>query len=519
MTSLIVLWSEVDSRVRGHLAAITPRGAAQLCEVFEAWSRLAAGVSNAGSTTAEHKVVALEGAALVLGTLKVLAEHLPALPIRVNRQLALASIWNGGSISLEELPIHDDRLARFAGVREPDDDIDVWMAERQDQQASLAREFDELAAVEGVAQFRRLVTECSLLEGNHEGYQFAGLLAVNLSDPYSWLEAAIEACVPALVGPIVARTRADGTEIDDLVRSALGMAELRPTVVRAIIQEEGELDSLAHSVIESLTDDDVPSIADLWTHESVTPTLRELLVHPRAAVRSVAAVSFEFGPRGRGPALPDELKPAWRTAIVEAFPGQLPQHSQWRLSEMLKHAITTDPELCADWFIANALTTGRSLRRGRLVDAPAEVLRALPQHEKRRIVTTLGTEALLSSGFAGDVLGSDAELAKDLLAEGIVDGPALLRSMSGERDHTVEALAPALVVAQVPAQRIVAAALSSGSWNGTESVEIVKDLEFFAKLSERRPELTEVCALAAERLGEQLEAARSREEQERRRGW
>ncbi|GAA1739124.1 hypothetical protein GCM10009809_38170 [Isoptericola hypogeus] len=520
MSSLIALWSKVDSRVRGHLAVrITHRAAAQLCEVFDAWSRLAAGVSNAGSTTAEHGVVALEGAALVLDTLRVLAERFRALPIRVNRQLALASMRNGGSISLEVLPIDDDRLARFAGVREPEDDIDAWMAERRDQHTSLAREFNELTAVEGVAEFRRLVSECSMLEGNHEGDQFAGLLSVNLSDPYSWLEAAIEAHVPALVGPFIARARADGTEVDDLVRLALEIPELRPIVVRAVIQEDGELDDLAHSVIESLTDDDVPMIADLWIRESVTPTLRKLLVHPRAAVRAVAAVSFGFGARGHGPALPDELRPAWRAALVEAVPGQLPQHSQWRLGQMLKLAIATDPQLCADWFIMSSRTTGLSLGSTRPVESLAEVLRALPQDQKRRIVATLGTEALVSSGFASEVLGSDAELAKDLLAEGHVDGPTLLRSMSGERDHTVDVLGPALVAAQVPARQIVAAALSSRSWSGTESAAILKDLDFFGTLSGRRPELAEVCALAAELLSRELEVARSREEQDRRRGW
>jgi hypothetical protein len=91
--------------------------------------------------------------------------------------------------------------------------------------------------------------------------------------------------------------------------------------------------------------------------------------------------------------------------------------------------------------------------------------------------------------------------------------------MSGYRDHTVEALAPVLLVAGVAPQRIVAEALENSSWKGEESNAILRDLEFFAKLLERRPELHQVCDLAAEELGRQLEGAQAREKQDRLRGW
>jgi len=335
----------------------------------------------------------------------------------------------------------------------------------------------------------------------------------------AWLEAAIRAIARPLVAPLMTKARADGADVDDLVMSAIAVPELRPEVLRAITHEDGELDDLAHTVIDGLTDDDVPLIGDLWIHESVTPIMRELLIHTRTSVRALAAVTFGKGAQGHGPELPEELRSAWRAALVEAAPDQLPQHSRWRLGEILKDAVTTDPELCADWFIANAGTSGFSTRAHRLVKSFPDVLRNLPQDQKRRIVTTLDAETLLHSGYAGDVLGSDGELASDLLSEGVVDGEVLLRSMSGYRDHTVAALAPALVAAQVPPQRIVANALRGGNWTGDESDAILSDLEFFANLRKRQPELDEVCALAAEELGRQLEAARAREKQDRRRGW
>jgi hypothetical protein len=304
-----------------------------------------------------------------------------------------------------------------------------------------------------------------------------------------------------------------------LVMSAIEVSELRPEALRAITHEDSELDDLAHTVIDGLTDDDVPLIGDLWIHESVTPILRELLMHTCTAVRALAAVAFGEGARGHGPALPEELRPAWRTALAGAAPDQLPQHSRWRLGEILKHAVTTDPELCADWFIANAETSGFSSRARRLVKSFPDVLRNLPQDQKRRIVTALDAETLIHSGYAGDVLGTDTKLVSDLLAEGVIDGEVLLRSMSGYRDHTVVALAPALMAAQVAPHRIVAVALRRSNWTGDESKAILSDLEFFAELRKRQPELDEVCALAADELGRKLEAARAREKQDRRRGW
>ncbi|MFJ4170294.1 ATP-binding protein [Paenarthrobacter sp. NPDC089714] len=521
MGSLLGLWDTIDFRVQGEAgSSITYHAVAQLCEVFDSWSAIAVGVTNNGvAASTQHKAVGARGADLVLSTLALLAKRFTAVPIRVNKQLARVSMWNGGPTTLAELQVDDDRLARFIGVREPDDDIEVWMADRREQWTSLACELDKLTAAEGVTEYNRLVAEASVLDGNHEGASFGGTLAEHVTNPSTWLEAAIRAVARPLVAPLMTKARADGADIDDLVISAVEVPELRPEVLRAIMHEDGELDDLAHTILDGLTDDDVLPIGDLWIHESLTPILRALLVHPCVSVRALAAVTFREGARGRGPALPEELRPAWRTALVGATPDQLPHHSKWRLGEILKHSVTTDPELCAEWFISNAKTPGFSSLARRLVRSFPNVLRNLPEAQKRQVVTTLGAETLIQSGYAGDVLGTHAKLASDLLAEGVVDGEVLLRSLSGYRDHTVEALAPALLTAQIAPQRIVDEALGNRSWSGDESNAILSDLEFFAKLNKRQPELGEVCTLAAEELGRQLEATRAREKRDGRDGW
>lgn len=521
MKLLLGLWNTIDSRARGEAgSSITHRAVAQLCKVFDSWSSIAVGVTNhGGAASAEQRAVGARGADLVLKTLALLAKRFTAVPIRVNKQLDLVSMWNGGPTTLAELQVDDDRLARFVGVREPDDDIDLWMAIRREQWTSLARELDKLTPAEGVSEYRRLVAEAVVLDGNHEGGPFGGTLAEHVNNPRAWLEAAIKAIARPLVAPLITKARADGTDIDDLVMAAAAVPELRPEALRVITHEDGELDNLARTILDGLTDDDVPLIGDLWIHEAVTPILRELLIHKDASVRALAAVTFREGAGGHGPALPEELRPAWRTALVGATPDQLPHHSGWRLGEILKHAVTTDPELCAEWFIANAKTSGFSSRARRLVKLFPDVLRNLPRAQKRRVATTLDSETLIQSGYAGDVLGTDAKLASDLLAEGVVDGEVLLRSLSGYRDHTVETLAPALLDAQIAPKRIVDTALGNRSWSGEESDAILGDLEFFAKLSKRQPELDEVCTLAAEELDRQLEATRAKEKQDRRHGW
>ncbi|MFF2622455.1 ATP-binding protein [Oerskovia jenensis] len=520
MDSLIGLWDEIDSRATGDAGGKIPhRATAEFCGIFETWCSLSAGVTGAGvAAVMEHREHGLKGAERVLGTLKVLAESFPAVPIRVNRQLDLVSMWNGGDLPLEKLPIGDDRVARFVGVREPHDDIDAWIADHEERQLSLVRELAKLPSAEGVAEYQRLEVEASVLQDHYEGGTFARALSEHVKDSSEWLEAAIQARARPLVAPFVAKARVDGIEIGDQIMSALKLPELRSSVLRAVIREEGDLDDLAHAVIKGLDADDVLVIDDLWTQESATPILGELLVHECAAVRSLAAVSFGEG-MSHGPRLPDALRSAWRVALIEAVPGQLPQHSRWRLSEMLKYAVTADPELGADWFIANAAAPALTLRARGPVASFAGLLRGLPRAQKRRIVTTLGMETLISSGFAGDVLGTDADLAKDLLAKGVVDESALLRSMSGDRDHTIEALAPALVAAQVSPHRILDVVLARRGWTGKESNAILKDLEYFAMLSERRPELAELCAVAAEQLDRELESARLKEEQDRRSGW
>ena len=310
---------------------------AHLREIFDSWSAIAVGSTNhGGDVSSEHRVVGVRGTELVLSTLTVLAKRFTAVQIRVNRRLALVSMWNGGPTTLVELLVENDRLARFVGVREPDDDIDLWMADRRRQLTSLARELDKLTAAAGVAEYRRLVVAASVLEGNREGTQFAGTLDEYVTNPGTCLGAAVRAITRSLIAPLITKARADGADIDDLVMSAIEVHELRPEVLRAITHEDSELDDLAHNIIDGLSDDDVPLIADLWIHDSVTPILRELLMHLHTSVRALAAVAFGEGARGYGPALPEELRPAWRKVLVGAAPDQIPQHSKWRLGEILK---------------------------------------------------------------------------------------------------------------------------------------------------------------------------------------
>lgn len=520
MAVLLGMWQDIDTRIRNDVGSyLTHAAVAHLLEIFRVWSSLAAGKADSEEELTETRAaISLEGAQLVLATLAWLSERFPAVPLAVNRQLELVALWSSGSSVLVDLPIVDQRLALFAGVREYDDDIEAWMVQRKDERTSLALELAAMGATEGVAEYQRLLKEASLLEGGFDSGLLAGELADAVSDANGWLRIAVTEHIPGLVGPMLAKARRSGRDVSDAVHAALDVPVLRASVLTVIVREEGELDPLARSVVEGLAEGDVALVGELWPHDSVTPMLRELLVHPRSDVRTLAAVTFKEG-LDHGPDLPADLRPAWRTALAGADPNHLSQHARWRLQKMLKHALVADPALCADWFIANAATLRVTARTRYAAESLSDVLRDLPREQKRRVCTSLSKDDLLASGFSAELLATDEQLTEELLRESAVDIDTLLSAMSGYRDYTVEGLAPTLARAGVTPARIADRALNSRQWTGSEAAAIRKDLRFFSALGEQRPELAEVCVVAADRLAYELDRATAEEWQERLLGW
>ncbi len=355
VAKLVSLWDEIDSRVRGAVGSELSRPAAShLCEVFRVWSSLSTGsVDERQATSPQLETVAREGAARVLKTLAYLAHRFPAIPVRVNRQLDLIALWSNGASGFDALPILDDRIARFVGVREPDDDIEEWIAERRREEDALAMELAGLGARDGLNEFERLLLESEVLDGHYGGDGLATLLAEHVAEPAAWLRIAVDSGIRSVVGPMLTRARADQLVVDDLVEDALGDLNLRDLVLRVFFHETYELDSVAQSVLAALRKGDAAIAGDIWTVDTATPMLRALIVHPLAEVRAAAAVSFGEGTK-HGPQLPDGLRQEWRAALVGADPEDLPHHSRWRLEKILAYAVTSDPELCAEWFIANA---------------------------------------------------------------------------------------------------------------------------------------------------------------------
>jgi hypothetical protein len=63
-----------------------------------------------------------------------------------------------------------------------------------------------------------------------------------------------------------------------------------------------------------------------------------------------AAVSFsDLGTR-HGPALPQEWRTVWRSAIENLRLDQLPQHNRWRAGQALAHLAQHDPDTFESWF-------------------------------------------------------------------------------------------------------------------------------------------------------------------------
>lgn len=520
MSGLIELWDELDKRVRGVSgAALSQSAASQLCEVFRVWTSIVGGGPPGDANASDgHRAVARRGCGQILGTLAFLAERFPALPIAVNRQLNLLRLWTDEPIGLQELPLLDDRIARFVGVRDPDDDVEEWMAQRRREQDSLAAELAGLGAGAGIDEFQRLVTEARIVDGHYEGDGFAWLLAERVADPRDWLDPAMRAGTRSIFGAMLTKSRSLGYAVEGTVFEALEQSNLRDVVLRSFVKETADLDALAAAVVASLREGDSVLLDDLWVADHTTPMLRALLVHPLAEVRAVAAVAFKEGLK-HGPDLPVDLRGQWRTALIGANPNQLPQHARWRLDQMLAHALETDPDLCADWLVTNAMTTGSTYLVRRSNRPSKAIVRSLPLEQKRRVCRALGAEGLLSTGYASDLLGNDQGLAREMLASGLVDVDLLLRSLSGHRDKTIEVLAPVLLDAGVDAGVIADRALWVRETIGPVSESIRRDLTFFAELAERRPDLLDVCEAAADQLQVELDDEVAKERMDHLHGW
>lgn len=520
LNELLAGWEAIDSRACGPSGATIPAAAiGDLCGLFQTWSGLAAGHSAAGGVaTPDHVTSARQGATMIHSTLCSLAPRFPAVAIRVNQQLDLLELWNSGQVLFDRLPITDDRVARFVGARDLlDDDIDAWSEQRRQEQESLAAEVGALGAEDGIAEFERLIREAEVLEGAHTGDPFANLLTAHVDEPVAWLTIAISRPVPPLVAPMLRLARTRREDVTSLATRALNDPQLRHLVIRAVLTERGDVDDLSRHVIGDLNTEDVESLAELWMLDEATPVLRDLLTHPVPDVRAHAAIAFGEG-LSHGPDLPEALRPAWRAGVVAADPNQFVGHSRWRLEKVLDHAVTTDPVVCADWFVANA-GTGKP---GRLLRTPAKfssVVRSLPRDIKRQICTRLDSETLMASGYIDALLGSDEELVADLWESAEIDVATLKSAMTGARDITVETIGATLLRAGVPADVIARRALSSRSWTGQESASIRADIDFFTDLKSRRDDFNEVCAVALTLLHTELADVEAQEKQDRIRGW
>lgn len=519
LTELLNEWPKVEDLLETSDASLTHEAAAELCTVFELWASMAAGVGQwSDHVTPEHKEAGLRGATTMLGTLAKLASRFPGIPIRANRHIGLVHRWGVAATELPELAVHDVNLMRFVGRRDVEDSVDEWMAQRQREQNELANDIAILGAEHGVREYLRLVAEARVLNNSHEGVSLANLVAMNVRNPDAWLDAAIASKAQVLIGPMIVAARQSNIEISQAVKTAFNDHESRAQVVRAVCGEESELDELSRSIVSNLDDTDAVYLEALYFHESAVPIIRELLVHGNPLVRAMAAISFAEGVE-HGPGLPDELRETWKTALLDASPGRLPQHSQWRLREMLASAVEGDAELCADWFIRNADRPSHALHLGKELAGLSSLLRQLPRAQKRRICEELTNDELLDSGFVSDVLGSDPELADELLKAGVVDSATVFDALSGRRDDTIENLAPALLEHGVSAERIAARALGHRFWEGKESDSLKADLEFFDQLAQRKPGIESVCRAAIRRLELDIAHALEEERINSQRGW
>ena len=518
LAGLIEIWADVAALIDATPPSTLPDGTVRhLIEVFEEWLRLAGGHSSGTvSVNQEQRDVAYRGAWVILETLRPLLDARPGLAPRATKALDLAGRWNVQPPSGFRPLALDEDVVLLVGRREPWDSVEEWIEQRDSEIRELARRLLMLGPQAGSARFLNLTTAADASGQEGGGEALAHRIATLADDPAAWIPYAAANRVPALLHHSLREARKRGIEVDGVVvERALADAALRSPTISAILEGTG-MDSITELALGRLGPDDWWLLERLFTRSHADPVLRALLIHPIREVRAASSLAFGVGVRD-GPSLPVDWTEDWRAAFLEASSKSVHRHLEYRLQEILKGLATEDPDLCGDWF-ERRIHENEPSWHGPWMRDVEEIARSLPASVRERLARQCAGRPYRTVELLPHLLGHDANLAAQLLNEGVLDPMSALGALSGRRDAGVEVLAPVLLDHGVPATHIARRVCADRSWEGDESRSINADIAWFRDLAERAPALRPVSDAAIAQLATDLDRALQEEHEDRRRG-
>ncbi|MCX5136403.1 hypothetical protein OOK06_30480 [Streptomyces sp. NBC_00340] len=522
LSGLLCLWGQVAQALdeeTSHAGDIRcpPAALITLFETALGWIRL--GLNE--DLSAQQRCGA-EGGILLLETLGPLLQRSPATAMRAQRDLArLRPRAEAVGYPLPDFDIDPDLDAfcewasiNFRGGREVAADGVFTRAQ------ALAEKLTALGALAGVARFDELAEQATVVGDTASGHLTAGSMGDLMADPAAWYKAAEAAGNTLVLGAALRQWLGTlpGSVPLHVLRPALEDVSTRPAVVSAVLAR-GVIDEAGDAVISSLTAADAGLLEMLFRHEP-DEIMRRLLVHRDPAVAASAAVSFSgIGADGAGPVLPPQWHAVWRRAIENLCLDQLPGHNQWRAGHVLAYVARHDPDTFESWFCRRlAGMTPRGWYRSPLPHDSDDLLSFLPRPHRLRLALSCIGLPLIGPSPLVHLVGSDIELAQQLLDEHAVPPERLVKALDGQRNTIVERLGPLLLERGVGAGRIAEAAAFNDLWWGDRSRMHAELLEYFTALADSVPALQTVAAAGRLQQQELLEQALERERAERIRG-
>ncbi len=515
--ALVDLWPSVSQSLALHLTGLPGGALGHLIGVVEDWFRVGGGhVSGNFDVSAEQKERATVGAWTFLRALVPHLEDNSGAILKVHDAVDLAERWQILAPPDLQLPRLDEDLEAFGARRLHTQSTESWMA----SQKGLAGRLAEMIPDVGVARFVELQRVSDEFDLRADGQFLAVELAKAVADPGQWVRSAIDQGSHQLTFRMIWELRNSGSSLDpDDLEAGLENPRTRGAVIGAVL-DSAVLDDSAQFVIGRLGPTDALSLDRLFARDEADDVLLALLASPVAEVRAAACLAFGVDQDGIGPRLPEDCREAWSSALLDASPAAIRGHSHYRLREILDFVVEAWPDLGALWFEKRIHEEAASTdwRRHHL-DEFEDAMSKLPRQQRKELTIAVHAEPRTRWQYLPKLIGTDPDLADELLGAGVLSPDDALSGLSRERDHGAQLLSPVLLKHGVEPEQIARRINGGRSWMGPESAAVEKDIRWFQDLSVRVPELADVCRVALADLERELARVLEEERVEAVRGW
>jgi hypothetical protein len=382
-----------------------------------------------------------------------------------------------------------------------------WKARHERQYAdarALGEAWSDQAPEETAALLARYDREGARAERSWPRFSdvAAAAIAERVDEPLRWIDALVRQDAAAdLVAPFLWRALQERLEGSEAVWSQLFDAGYLYLCLDIALRSADASDEMLERTLGSLEGAEQLVQTACIRGEVTAERLIRLLVHPSPAVSAAAAEGLWYS-GGKGEDIPQELRPAWRNAIV--------RHG--RSEHILREVFGTDPDLAKEWLLARSGADVHS--QFREDEAFAHAVAVLDKATRRELLDTLDVD-FGPPGFFGTLVGNDKVLFRALLARAELRR-VHLEPLEGHPSAEWSRLAAmALDGGYTPVDVVEATQGLGWSWTGNLSMMWVSWAESFRHLEEHEDErIREVGRIGCERAEAEAAAERERERHE-----